>query len=600
MQSPELTTTIERSHVTDKNPPSQFFDHQFVTVMPTLIPTVSVGSSSYSKLTQDERRKYSKLGTLSCISLITNKMIGTGLFSTPSIIFKYCNGNVPLYLSLWLLGAIIIFSGLVIYLEYALNLPFKNGGEKNYLLRVFRQPKGLWGCIYAFQMVFLGFSSGNSFAFGKYLWFAITGEQAADDDWTSKLIGVLCISFCVWLHIKYPNQGTSLFNFLGVFKIFILFLIIAIGCLVAVQVIEVPALATAPVHIDQSNNGFYSISVALLEIVYSFKGWENANYVLLEVSDPYHVLTLAAPLAVALVTLLYFLVVVSYLIVIPKDELLNSGVLVAGIFFNKVFGESVTSRMLPVLISLLTLGNVMVVSFAHSHVNKELALNNYLPFSKYFEDINHSLILHWAISVIILVGPPSSEIYEFVVNLYIYPGTWINVFISIGIIYLKLNSDKEKWGHYQFVEDLEVFDGDALPSTNAMLANPDTRTPESETTDTNSIQSFNPDMSDQSYTEFDLLISEAHSAHFKTSHKSFSAPWVCVVLFLLANVFLALFPFFPPPKAAGPGALPYWCFPVVGTGCLLLGAVFFYSRAKYYEYKGYGEPLYEEDYNPDI
>lgn len=568
--------------------------------MPTLIPTVSIGSSTFSKLPSDERRKYSKLGTLSCISLITNKMIGTGLFSTPSIIFKYCNGNVPLYLSLWLLGAVIIFSGLVIYLEFALNLPFKNGGEKNYLLRVFRVPKGLWGCIYAFQMVFLGFSSGNSFAFGKYLWFAISGEPTADDDWTSKSIGVLCITFCVWLHIKYPNQGTSLFNFLGVFKIFILFLIVAIGSLVAVNVIEVPGTSSPqPVLVQPSTSSFYSVSVALLEIVYSFKGWENANYVLLEVSDPYHVLTIAAPLAVALVTILYFLVVVSYLIVIPKDELLSSGVLVAGIFFNKIFGESVTSRLLPVLISLLTLGNVMVVSFAHSHVNQELAMNNYLPFSEYFKDINHSLVLHWAISVFILVGPPSSEIYEFVVNLYVYPGTWINVFISAGLIYLKFNSDKERWGHYSYFEDLEVFDTDIpaavtppryLGSIGAQAASP---------TDSSSIQSFVPP-TDDSYTEFDLLILETHSSHFRSSHQSFSAPWACVIIFLLANVFLALLPFFPPPKSAGPGALPYWCFPVVGTGSLLAGAAFFYLRAAYYKRNGKDAPLYEEEYNPEL
>ncbi|SGZ49307.1 CIC11C00000004283 [Sungouiella intermedia] len=572
--------------------------------MPTLIPTISIGSSSFTKLPSNERRKYSKLGTLSCISLITNKMIGTGLFSTPSIIFKYCNGDVPLFLSLWLLGALIIFSGLLIYLEFALNLPFKNGGEKNYLLRVFRKPKGLWGCIYAFQMVFLGFSSGNSFAFGKYLWYAISGEQAAEDAWISKMIGVLCITFCVWLHIKYPNQGTSLFNFLGVFKIFILFLIVAIGSLVAVKVIELPQLTTPPVPYTQSSNSYYSTSVALLEIVYSFKGWENANYVLLEISDPYHVLTIAAPLAVTLVTILYFLVVVSYLIVIPKDELLNSGVLVAGIFFNKVFGESVTSRMLPALISLLTLGNVMVVSFAHSHVNQELALNNYLPFSKYFENINHSLILHWFISVFILVAPPSSEIYEFVVNLYIYPGTWINLLICLGLIHLKLNANSEKWGHYKFVEDLEVFDNDispVLPATYGVQSNGNQspiglQSPSSD----RSIQSFNPEYSDQSYTEFDLLISETHSAHFKATHKSFSAPWICLVLFLLANTFLALFPFFPPPKSSGPGTIPYWCFPVVGTGCLLMGAIFYYLRAKYYEYKNLDPPTYEEDYNPEL
>lgn len=550
---------------------------------PVPMPSKPSDSASYSSIGQSER-KYSKLGTLSCISLITNKMIGTGLFSTPSIIFRYCNGNVPLFLFLWLLGALIIFSGLLIYLEFALNLPFKNGGEKNYLLRIFPSPKGLSGCVYAFQMVFLGFSSGNSFAFGKYVWYAFMGDNAVEDTWAAKLIGVGCISFCIWLHIKYPNLGTALFNFLGIFKIVILFLIIGIGSLVAVDAIEVHQLEnTLPQYVQKSSNDFYSISVALLEIVYSFKGWENANYVLLEISDPYHVLTIAAPMAVLLVTVLYFLVVVSYLIVIPKEELLSSGVLVAGIFFNKIFGQSITARALPILISLLTLGNVMVVSFAHSHVNQELALSNYLPFSQYFHDINHSLLLHWAISVLILVAPPSAEIYEFVVNLYIYPGTWINVFITLGLIYLKLNQEKENWGHYSFVENLEVYDNDMPP-------------PQLSLSPSNSIQAYGPGISGLDQEENDLLrlLHSAHSTNFRASHKSFSAPWVCVVLFLFANLFLAFLPFFPPPKSYNAGAIPYWCFPVVGTGCVLMGGVFFYARKEYYHRTGLNGPYYEE------
>lgn len=548
------------------------------------MPSKPSDSASYASIGQNDQRKYSKLGTLSCISLITNKMIGTGLFSTPSIIFRYCNGNVPLFLFLWLLGAFIIFSGLLIYLEFALNLPFKNGGEKNYLLRIFPSPKGLSGCTYAFQMVFLGFSSGNSFAFGKYVCYAFMGEQAVEDTWAAKLIGVGCISFCIWLHIKYPNLGTALFNFLGIFKIVILFLIISIGSLVAVDAIEVRQLEnTLPKYVQKSSNDFYSISVALLEIVYSFKGWENANYVLLEISDPYHVLTIAAPMAVLLVTVLYFLVVVSYLIVIPKDELLSSGVLVAGIFFNKIFGQSITARALPILISLLTLGNVMVVSFAHSHVNQELALNNYLPFSEYFHDINHSLLLHWAISVIILIGPPSAEIYEFVVNLYIYPGTWINVFITLGLIYLKLNQEKENWGQYKFVENLEVYDHDVPSPLTSLSPN-------------GSIEAYDPEPAGPGQEENDLehLLISSHSTNFRASHKSFSAPWICVILFLFANLFLALLPFFPPPKTYNAGAIPYWCFPVVGTGCILMGAVFFYSRKEYYRRTGRSEPYYDE------
>ena len=552
---------------------------------PTLLPKISIGSSTFSRMPLSERRKYHKLGTLSCMSLIVNKMIGTGIFLTPAIIFQYCQGNVGLYLFLWLVGGIIIFSGLVIFLEFALNLPFTNGGEKNYLLRVFRKPKGLMGCIYSFQMVLLGFSSGNAFAFGKYVLFAVNGEEIKEEEWSVKMIGILCISICIFLHIKFPNQGTSLFNLLGVFKIFILVLIIAIGLLVSVDIIKLPTTVNNFSNLFESttkkDNNYYSISVALLEIIYSFKGWENANYVLLEVSDPYHVLTIAAPSAVVITTILYFLVIISYLIVIPKQELLDSGVLVAGIFFNKVFGESITSRILPIIISSSNLGNVMVVSFAHAHVNQELARNNYLPFSKYFEDINNSLLLHWFITVIIMVAPPSSEIYEFVVNLYIYPGTWINLLITIGLIYLHLNSRGEKWGKHNTGNGLET-----NSANNSIYDDND-----------NLILQFN----DDSYTEFDSLISVEND----NDTSKFSAPIICIVIFLFSNIFLAVFPFFPPPSDSSSSQLiiPYWCFPVVGTSVLLLGVAWFYIRRwfhtwRYDKYK-IGEPnvKYEDDYS---
>ncbi|CAH2350485.1 high-affinity methionine permease [[Candida] railenensis] len=552
---------------------------------PTLIPSISTESDVYSHLSAKERRKYHKLSSLSCMSLIVNKMIGTGIFSTPSIIFQYCQGSVPIYLTLWLVGGIIIMSGLLIFLEFSLNLPFKNGGEKNYLLRSFPNPNGLIGCIYSFQMVLLGFSSGNSFAFGKYILFAFGYNSKSDTDWNVKIVGVLCISACIWLHIKYPNQGTQLFNFLGVFKILILVLIIFIGGLAFAGVIDVedgtpvaPTLVASEIH--QSP---YSISIALLEIIYSFKGWENANYVLSEVSDPYKVLTVVAPLAVVVTVLLYFFVILSYLIVIPKEEMMNSGVLVAGIFFTKIFGENWASRVLPILIALSNLGNVLVVSFAHGHVNQELAKSNYLPFSDYFTNLNHSLILHWFITVLVLVAPPSSAIYEFVVNLYIYPGTWINILLTLGLIYLKCNSDKERWGvdqqqiqsnlQYQSIEDEENIEEDG-PS------------------------SYYPDDADTSFTDFDSLLSQPLSS----SKRQFSTPGLFIGIFLLANIFLAVLPFIPPPSgsSAAKSPIPYWVFPTVGTGVLVAGGVWFYARDWYnsFAYRKYGtgspEVKYEE------
>lgn len=477
----------------------------------------------------------------------------------------------------------MIFCGLIIYLEFALNLPFKNGGEKNYLLRVFSTPKGLMGCIYSFSIVLLGFSSGNSYTFGKYMIFAFLGQDIQDDvdDAYAKFIGVVCISACIFLHWKYPNRGTQLFNMLGVFKILILVLIILIGALVAVGLITVDPTDNFT-HLWKSYNhqslNLYNVSVALLQVIYSFKGWENANYVLNEVSDPYHVLTIAAPAAVFLTTVLYFLVVLAYLIVIPKQELLSSGVLCAGIFFNKIFGKSITSRLLPIMISLSNLGNVMVVSFAHSLVNQELAANNYIPFSKYFENFKNSLLLHWVVTVVVLVAPPSKEIYEFIVNLYIYPGTWINVFLTAGLIYLKMNRKREYWGEYNPIDHTTELEDDEL------------------TLDTRSYNSYSSNDDESVRNRLVHVTTLGSSITPCQFNRKIEAPYICIFIFLIANVFLALFPFIPPVNASDL-AIPFWVFPVIGTGVLILGAIFFYARPYIDKWSGSIESIrYEDDY----
>lgn len=460
------------------------------------------------------------LGVFACMSLIINKMIGTGIFSTPSLIFSL-SGNIGTSLILWVLGGLVTFCGLSVYLEFGLELPF-NGGEKNYLQRVYRTPEKLVDCVYAFQIVLLGFSSGNSYAFGKYVLFALSEkkDEVGDSDWDARIIGVGVITLAIYLHVYHSRLSTRIFTFLGFIKIGILVLIIGLGVLVCVGVIKIDGGANDNFQniwkdYDGYSGNSYNISVALLQVIYSFKGWENANYVLSEIRDPHRTLKISAPLSVFLTTGLYFLVILSYYLVIPKEEFKNSGVLIAGIFFNKIFGESFTSRFLPIMISLSNLGNVLAVSFSHSRINQELAKENLLPFSKIFQSLKNSLYLHWLVTVLILIVPPNGDIYQFVVNLYSYPGTWINMFVTIGLFYLHFNKEKEHWG----TEDRE------------------------------------------------------HKWH---------SYWFISLIFLLANAFLALFPFVPPPHQYRDNGenYPFYVFPLTGGSVLLCGGVYWAFRYK--------------------
>ncbi|ORY61480.1 amino acid permease [Pseudomassariella vexata] len=464
------------------------------------------------KIAYSESRK---IGITGAVFLILNKMIGTGIFSTPSGIFA-ATGSVSVSLFLWVIGGILTFAGLSVFLEFGLAIPL-SGGEKNYLERVYRHPRYLATCVLASQMILLGFSSGNSLAFGRYILYASGSTEP--DGWAARGIAVACITFAVVLHSTLPKWGLRLVNVLGIFKVVILLLIVCSGfaALAGRRLVPDPHNFDNAFALEKGNGygggGAYAYATALLRIIYSYKGWENANYVVGELRHPRKTLAIAAPVAIGGVTILYVLANVAYFAAISKEDLANSEVIVAAVFFRNVYGNSAAARSLPAFVALSNLGNVLAVSFAHARLNQEFGKEGLLPFSWFWASIKPfnapaaALFLHWIVTVIILLAPPAGPAYNFIVDLYTYPGAWINGFVAAGLIYLQFKQS-ENW----------------------------------------------------------------------------SSPWHTFlpisVLYLLANIFLALVPFIPPDGDWNAEGYPYFVFPVVGVGVLLLGGVYWVCWTK--------------------
>ena len=66
--------------------------------------------------------------------------------------------------------------------------------------------------------------------------------------------------------------------------------------------------------------------------------------------------------------------------------------------------------------------------------------------------------MHWIVTIIVLLAPPPGPAYNFIVNLYTYPGAWINSFVAGGLIYLHY-SKKENWtsGWYTHLPIIVIF-----------------------------------------------------------------------------------------------------------------------------------------------
>ncbi|KAI0765747.1 amino acid transporter [Irpex lacteus] len=449
------------------------------------------------------------LGVTSCTMLIVGRIIGTGVFSTPSSILGSV-GSVGASLMLWVLGFVLSFCGLFIWLELGTMFP-RSGGEKVYLEAVYQRPKHLATFVFAANAIILGFSSSNCIVFASNILVSANHEAGR---WVTRGIAIAVLVFCCMVHGLFPRVGVWLMNALTFFKIAILVFVVVTGWAVLAghTKIQDPHVNFRNAFAGSSQSG-NDYATAMFKILFSYFGWSNVNYVMNNVKDPVHTLKIAGPLALSLCAVLYLLANVAYFAAASKDEILNSGVTVASIFFEKVFGPS-AQKALTVFVALSALGNVLTTIFASSRVNQELAKEGVpLPFGNRFWSSTWPMktplpgfLMHAIPSIIVIIAPPPNIAYPFILDVEGYPQQIINFFIVIGLFWLR----------WKKPDAARPFKGDFL------------------------------------------------------------SVWLPLAFFFLAaTVFLIVAPFLRPANGVGDTPpLPYWLYCVVGIGVLVFGLLY--------------------------
>lgn len=383
-----------------------------------------------------------QIGVISAIFLIFNRMIGTGIFATPSSILAMC-GSVGLSLFIWVIGAIISASGLMVYLEWGSMIP-KNGGEKNYLEFFYRKPRFLATSMFATYAFTLGWAASNSVVFGEYILYAAGVEVGR---WNQRLVGLACCTFSFLIHAFAVKWGLRLQNLLGLFKLVVIAIIIVTGWVALSGRLDIEDTHAFSNAFEHTEGSAYGIVTSLYNVIWSFIGYSNANYALSEARNPNKILKIAAPVALVSVAIFYILVNIAYFAVVPRTEILSSGRILAGSFFGIVFGKR-GETALSVFVALSAMGNVMAVIFSQGRIVQELGREGVLPFSGFFASSKPfntpftGLLEHWAVSIILILAPPPGDAYNFILNLISYPLSVVNMFVAFGLIYIYLTRKK--------------------------------------------------------------------------------------------------------------------------------------------------------------
>lgn len=340
----------------------------------------------------------------------------------------------------------------------------RNSGDKVYLEFTYRKPRFFATTMIAVQIVLLGFTASNCIIFSEYVLFAFDKNASS---FTQKALAVGLLTSVILIHGCFRKTGIFVQNVLGYLKLALIIFMVLTSLFVVLFKSRERSQSLSTSHKAISTSDYFwegsvwdwgTISTALFKVFYSYSGLQNVNNVMNEVKNPVKTLKSAATTALLTALILYLLVNVAYFLIVPMDEIKESGELIAALFFERVFGKRLGKTILPLKIATSAFGNIMVVTFSHvsraplqcvhitdrkqARLTQEIARQGFLPYSHLFsssKQFNSPLggpIIHYIPSVLVLTIP-AKNVYSFILEVEGYPGQFFALATSFGLILLR-------------------------------------------------------------------------------------------------------------------------------------------------------------------
>ncbi|CDK28702.1 unnamed protein product [Kuraishia capsulata CBS 1993] len=376
------------------------------------------------------------LGVFSVMILLITRIVGSGIFATPALIYRDVGGSPALFFLVWITAALMSFSGLFVFLELGSILP-RSGGTKVFLEYAYNRPYMLMSVVFNIYSILFGFTITNTLIFGKYIIYSLGFDDASET--SARYVGLTLVVLVTVIHGVSTKYGVLIQNYTGGLKLFLLVAMAFIGLYVMV-------LPSSWTHIENqmesvnffkatSEVSFSSFISGLLKAIFSLAGWNSAHVVSSEMKDPVKTMRIAGPLAMGIVVICYMFINIAYLIVIPSEDLMGSGELVGSLLFEKLFGYKIGRQFLTATVAASAAGNIVAVLYGVSRMNQEVFREGFLPFSKFFASNRPfqapfpALLIPLVISSVFLLLPIPGDLYDYIVNLEGYPG---QIFIGLA------------------------------------------------------------------------------------------------------------------------------------------------------------------------
>ena len=282
------------------------------------------------------------------VLLTVGLVIGVGIFKLPSMVAGNTSDTTE-YLLAWLLGGAVSLCGALVYAELSARHP-ETGGEYTFLSRGLGRGAAFLFAWSRMTVIQTGAIVAVAFAFGDYaseIW--RLGEKS------SAIYAALGVTALTLLNYAGTTQSKTLHKVLQV-ALIAMMVLLSVGAL---------ALGAAPRPPAQGGGGG-SFGLAMIFVLFTFGGWNEAAYLAGEVRDAQRNMMRILVAGILAVTALYLLVNVGYLSVLGLDGVKGSGAVAADAMRLIGGDKAATILSLVVCVSALTTMNAAVFTGART------------------------------------------------------------------------------------------------------------------------------------------------------------------------------------------------------------------------------------------
>jgi APA family basic amino acid/polyamine antiporter len=280
------------------------------------------------------------LGLGDATAIIVGLIIGAGIFGTPSIVAGAVE-TPGLMLAVWIAGGVFSLVGGLCYAELATAYP-SAGGEYHFLGRAYgRSLAFLYGWA-RMTVIVAGSIAVFAYLFGDYMSRVIPLGAHSSALWAGIIVVVLTV--VNYAGIREGKATQDLFTFLEAGGLVI---IIVAGLVVAP---DAPAAAAPAAGGGQPWYFGAGIGSAMVFVLFTYGGWNDAAYISAEVRDPRRNMVRALLYSIGIITLLYVLVNLAYAKGLGFDAMARSDAVAADLL-KRVwggFGEKLISIMIAI------------------------------------------------------------------------------------------------------------------------------------------------------------------------------------------------------------------------------------------------------------